>query len=255
MGGSIEQEGIIAGYSFLPFLLVVFLAIFPLTLIEGLIYASTIIGVFLFSEFFNVGTFTIKSLGEIWLLVLLSGIAMWAQMAQLHMLLSLYREATRDALTGLVNRRVLTVWLKRGILEARANNTPLSVLLFDLDLFKKINDTYGHLTGDAVLQSFSKLLSQQIFNRNLIGRYGGEEFLAILPGKNEDWATEMAERIRKNCRNLKLQSIDGDSIQLTVSVGVTELNASDDTQSLLNRVDKGLYLAKESGRDLVVRSQ
>jgi len=254
LGGNMPEEGVLAGYSFLPFLLVVFLAIFPLTLIEGISYATGVILIFLCSEILYGSLFTIKTLGDIWLLVLLSGIAMWAQLAQLHMLLSLYREATRDTLTGLVNRRVLTKWLDMGIQEARTNNTPLSVLLFDLDLFKKINDNYGHLTGDRVLQAFSKLLSQQIFNKNFIGRYGGEEFLAILPGKDEDWATQVAERIRKNCRNLKLQAIDGDIIQLTVSVGVTELNATDDSQSLLNRVDKGLYLAKESGRDLVARS-
>ena len=255
MGGGMPEEGVLAGYAFLPFLLVVFMAIFPLTLVEGMFYAGFVVMVFLGTEYLFGTLNQIQVLGDVWLLALLAGIAMWAQLAQLHMLLRLYREATRDALTGLVNRRVLTKWLDVEINRARDEHAKLSVLLFDLDLFKRINDTYGHLTGDVVLQRFSKLLSSKIFDRNLIGRYGGEEFLAILPGKDEEHAIEMAERIRKACRTLKVKTTEGDVVQFTVSIGVTELHDDDDTQTLVKRVDKGLYLAKESGRDLVARSQ
>ncbi len=255
LGGGLPEEGILAGYSFLPFLMIVFMAIFPLTLLEGLVYAAFVIAVFLGTEYLFGTLWHIQVLGDVWLLALLAGITLWAQLAQLHMLLRLYREAAYDALTGLVNRRVLTKWLDVQIRHAKENNNPLSVLLFDLDLFKRINDTYGHLTGDAVLQRFSRLLSSKIFEPNLIGRYGGEEFLAILPGKDEDHAIEMAERIRQACRHIRVESSDGEEVRFSVSIGVTQLNDNDDSQSLIKRVDQGLYLAKESGRDLVARAQ
>lgn len=131
-------QGALVGYSFLPYITVVLLAIFPLTLMEGFSYASLVGVTFLFSELYFNESLTIISLGNIWLLTLLAGIAIWAQLAQLQMLLRLYREASRDPLTGLVNRRVLNKWLELEITRARQQGRPLSVLLFDLDFLKRL---------------------------------------------------------------------------------------------------------------------
>ncbi len=246
---------VLVGYSFLPYLTVALLAIFPLTLIEGIGYASLVGVTFLVSEVYFGGFLTISTLGDIWLLTLLAGVAMWAQLAQLHMLLRLYREASRDALTGLVNRRVLNKWLTLEITRARQQQQPLSILLFDLDFFKQVNDTYGHLTGDKVLQAFSRLLRRDLVNYNLIGRYGGEEFLAVLPNLDESGAMIIAERIRKNCHRVQTQGSEGRIVSFTVSIGVTGLRDTDTTETLVHRVDKGLYSAKMKGRDTVVLAE
>jgi len=250
-----DIETVLVGYSFLPYLTVVLLAIFPLTLIEGLGYASLVGITFLGSEVYFGGFLTISTLGDIWLLTLLAGIAVWAQLAQLHMLLRLYREASRDALTGLVNRRVLNKWLSLEITRARQEESSLSILLFDLDFFKQVNDTYGHLAGDKVLQTFSRLLKRDLVNYNLIGRYGGEEFMAVLPNLDESAAMIIAERIRKNCHSVQTQGSEGHIISFTVSIGVTGLRNTDTTETLVHRVDKGLYSAKMKGRDTVVLAE
>ncbi len=253
--GSTDIEVVLLGYSFLPYLTVVLLAIFPLTLVEGVGYASLVSITFLGTEIYFGDSLTISTLGDIWLLTLLAGIAVWAQLAQLHMLLRLYREASRDALTGLVNRRVLNKWLKLEITRARHQERPLSILLFDLDFFKRVNDTYGHLTGDKVLQAFSRLLKRDLVNFNLIGRYGGEEFIAVLPGQDESAAVAIADSIRKNCHTVQTRGPEGHVVSFTVSVGVTGLRSTDTTETLVRRVDKGLYSAKMKGRDIVVLAE
>jgi diguanylate cyclase (GGDEF)-like protein len=250
-----DIEGALVGYSFLPFLTVALLAIFPLTLVEGISFASLVGITFFGSELYFDGSLSIASLGDIWLLTLLAGIAIWAQLAQLQMLLRLYREASRDPLTGLVNRRVLNKWLDLEITQARQEERPLSVLLFDLDFFKRVNDTYGHLTGDKVLQSFSRLLKRDLVNCDLIGRYGGEEFIAVLAGQDEAAAVTIAERIRKDCHLVETRGPKGSIVNFTVSVGVTGLRDTDTTESLILRVDKGLYSAKMKGRDTVTLAE
>ncbi len=252
LGGEMEGEGIIAGYSFLPYLMVALMAIFPLTLIEGAGFALLSISFYIIAEFLVGDLFSLNALGDLWMLFLLATIAIWVQMTQLHMLMRLYREATRDALTGLVNRRVLFGWMEREIESEEKSNKPFSVLLFDLDLFKRINDTYGHLTGDYVLREFASLLNQTLPKSALVGRYGGEEFLAILPNTPVSEAKHLAEKVRNACHEARVQVADSDeSIGFTTSTGVAQYKAGENPNELLGRVDTGLYHAKESGRDLV----
>lgn len=249
MDGSGDQE-ILVGYHFLPFLLVALLAVFPLTLLEGVVFVL-LVGAFVAGFELYVGRlFDLATLADLWLLGLLASIALWAELTQLHMLLRLYREATRDPLTRLVNRRVLNRWLTLEVPRAHAEQRPLSVLLFDLDLFKRINDTYGHLVGDAVLRAFGELLGKEAAT-SLVGRYGGEEFLAILPGMDGHEALGVAERIRQGCSALTVASREGQPVSFSTSVGVAQLAAGEDAEALIARVDQGLYRAKEAGRDLV----
>ena len=252
LGGEVPDAGILMGYSFLPYLIVSLLAIFPFTVLEGLAFAGTIGVVVVGTEIFFGTLVSVRAFGEIWLLGLLAGIAMWAELAQLHMLLQLYREATRDALTGLVNRAILSKWLNLEVVRSIERRRPLSVLLLDLDLFKRINDTYGHMAGDLVLQVFARLLIRELPGENLIGRYGGEEFFAILPGKSEQHALELANRIRSACHRTRVRGADDQNIGFTVSIGVATLRPDEDADALIQRVDKALYRAKEAGRDLAV---
>ena len=250
-----DLKGILIGYSFLPYLTIVLLAIFPLTLLEGFIYALVAGLSFLCTELYLGHLQSTSSLGNLWLLTLLGGISIWAQLSQLHMLLRLYREASRDALTGLVNRGVLNKWMEPEIIQARENKQALSAMLIDLDFFKRVNDTYGHLTGDQVLKDFAALLKLQLAGYNLIGRYGGEEFLAILPGQNAASTTKLAERIKKRCHTRNARGINGETVSYTVSIGVSQLHDDDTTGSLIDRADKGLYKAKMEGRDRVINME
>lgn len=252
LNGNSSDHGILLGYSFLPFLIMALLTIVPLTFLEGLAYASLNIAFFLITKIVQGNLITIPSMGDLWLLLLLAIIALWVQMTQLHMLMRLYREATRDALTGLVNRRVLSDKLEQEIIQSTEQKDPLSVLLFDLDLFKRVNDTYGHHAGDTVLQAFSEILRSHCGDNHLVGRYGGEEFLAILPKTNVEHARDLAEKIRLACHRYTVYTAeDYKPINFTTSIGVALRKADEQSQDLLSRVDQGLYKAKSSGRDLV----
>jgi len=252
LGGGLPEEGVLLGYSFLPFLLVALLTIYPLTLVEGISYCIVVTGFFVSSEAYFGTLFTVATMGDFWLLALLGLIALLVEMTQIHMLLRLYREATRDALTGLVNRRVLFRWLDKEI-ESKAEDAGVfSILLFDLDLFKRINDNYGHPTGDDVLKLFSLILKQKISNEDLVGRYGGEEFMVILPGKSNQQAQRIAENIRSACHDVGVRNPTGDGlVRFTTSSGVAQWDGSETAEELIARVDQGLYHAKASGRDLV----
>lgn len=261
LGGGLPEEGVMVGYSFLPFLMVALLAVVPLTLLEGVLYIGLVLVFLIGAEFYFGTLFSIRTLGDLWLILLLAAIAIWVQLTQLHMLMRLYREATRDVLTGLVNRRILFGWLTQEVDAPNADQEnpdiePLSVLLFDLDLFKRVNDSYGHLTGDLVLKAFAQVLVRELPVRALVGRYGGEEFLAILPNTEVGEARELAEAVRNACHGTRVHSPDTQAVvSFTTSIGVAQLRSGESAESLLSRVDQGLYQAKESGRDLVAVAQ
>ncbi|MBF0218407.1 MAG: GGDEF domain-containing protein [Gammaproteobacteria bacterium] len=247
-----HSSGFIVGYNFLPYLMVGLLAIFPLTLLEALFFALLCgLPQVLFHLFIG-NLFTLEIFGELWLLGLLVGIAIWVELSQLHMLMRLYREATLDPLTALVNRRVLVRWMNREINDAARSHQPLAVLLFDLDKFKRINDEFGHLMGDQVLRLFARILRQELGDKLFYGRYGGEEFLAILPGYDLVQATAVAERIRDRCHQERVAVAGGEDISLTTSIGVARWQVGERFDDLISRVDQGLYMAKEWGRDRVV---
>ncbi|MFP4130731.1 MAG: diguanylate cyclase [Thiohalospira sp.] len=248
------DTGIVVGYYFLPYLMVSILAIFPLTLVEG-VAGVLVVGATLAMAELEAGRLTeLTTLAEFWLLGLLAAIVVWVQQSQLYMLLRLYREATRDALTGLFNRRALLAEMERARQDCHRNREPLSVLLFDLDLFKRINDTHGHLTGDAVLADFARVLRGVCDRDCLLARYGGEEFLVALPGRDAADARGLAETVRAETRERGVASEDGTAVGYTVSVGVAQVAEGEDVVELLSRVDQALYQAKEGGRDLVAEA-
>ena len=251
--GSMDADGALLGYSFFPFLMVALLTVVPLTLVEGILFISLTSSFYVIAAALGQELFSRHVLGDLWLLSLLGLVALWVQMSQLHMLMRLYREATRDALTGLVNRRVFIHWLEREKDSANARNKPLSVLLMDLDRFKRVNDDYGHLTGDRVLERFSNLLGRTLPDTALAGRYGGEEFIVILPNYRAEEAAAVAEKVRTACHGERVAVVDDDcEICFSTSIGVTQLRPDDTVTDLLARADNGLYDAKSAGRDAVV---
>ena len=157
-----------------------------------------------------------------------------------------------DDLTGLLNRRALIDKLEDEIRRTQRYKADLSILICDIDYFKEINDTYGHDTGDMVLRAISNLFKRLLRSIDVIGRYGGDEFLAILPETSMEGAKEIAERIRSAVEDLKLQGEGKDSIKTTLSLGVAEFNADkENINDLIKRADNALYIAKGKGRNRV----
>jgi len=164
-------------------------------------------------------------------------------------------QATHDALTGLWNRAAIRDILCRQIARARREGSHLCISIADLDHFKNINDTMGHATGDLVLQEAAQRLSSAIRQYDFIGRYGGEEFLVVLPGCDESVAEKQAERMRKSLGEMPFL-VPGGSVSVTVSLGISALTDSDsmDVESLLHAADVALYKAKSDGRNCVRRA-
>lgn len=154
-----------------------------------------------------------------------------------------------DPLTFLPNRRQIIGDLQREVIFSDRYGTPLTVSMLDIDYFKNINDTYGHTVGDDVLRSLAGELRDHIRYPDTMGRYGGEEFLIVLPHSTLSAASEQAERLCKRARSLRIQSGEQE-ISVTVSVGIAQYKVQkEDWQGLLNRADAALYQAKNNGRD------
>jgi diguanylate cyclase (GGDEF)-like protein len=244
--------GVIMVYAFFPFVTVAQLGVFSLPLLEGAALAIVpFVTLFVVEALFG-ELLSLPFLGDLTLLLLLTCLALWASMSELQMLLRLYRQATRDPLTGLFNRGALIERTRVELERTERNGHKLCVLLLDLDKFKRINDDHGHLTGDAVLNTFAQILQRVLRKSDLIGRYGGEEFLAVLPRTSAADAELLAEQIRTACTDAEVTSPDGDNVRFTTSVGVARLKPGETVQGLLRRVDKSLYRAKEAGRDCVI---
>ena len=154
--------------------------------------------------------------------------------------------ARMDALTGVMGRAAAELFLLQGLELAQQERLPLSLLICDLDNFKAINDRYGHPAGDAVLKSAARRLRRQTGNHGQVGRWGGEEFIAILPGMAKPEAMVLAERMR---RAIASQDLAG--LSVTASFGVAAYRRGDSLADLFERADQRLYEAKNSGRDTV----
>jgi diguanylate cyclase (GGDEF)-like protein len=155
-----------------------------------------------------------------------------------------------DALTGLSNRRQITGDLTRAVSAAHRHDTELSILLIDVDHFKAVNDTQGHQTGDRALAGIACAIEDALRREDLVGRWGGEEFLAILPATDLDGAIVVAERIRTRVEQLEILTDDSVASGFTVSIGVAACSR-EGVDRLLERADSALYAAKDAGRNRV----
>ncbi len=167
---------------------------------------------------------------------------------QSHFIRSQMAEARTDAMTGLLNRRAFDEELARRLAEFERTESPLSLILLDIDHFKRCNDRYGHQAGDAVLRMLASTLLETARDMDLVARYGGEEFAVILPAANGEAALAVAGRInaeiaRRACR------FEDHRLKVTVSLGVAQAIPLEDASRLIGRADAALYAAKESGRN------
>jgi len=154
-----------------------------------------------------------------------------------------------DSLTFLPNRRQIMVDLQNAVTFSNRYGTPLTISMLDIDLFKNINDQYGHTVGDEVLRSLAAELRQHIRHPDTIGRYGGEEFLIVLPHSTMNAATDQAQRLCEKMRSLEI-AVGDQVLSVTISIGVAQYKIDkEDWQTFLSRADRALYQAKNKGRD------
>jgi len=161
----------------------------------------------------------------------------------------LYEKAITDPLTNLYNRTFLQEFLEKKFLEAKRYNFPLSIAMIDIDFFKKINDTYGHLTGDCVLKELALLLKKAFRGSDIVARYGGEEFVIVMPFTDLNSACKKLEEFRGIVEKHKFCM---ENLKVTISVGVAQLDRENDIMTLIEKADKNLYEAKNSGRNRVI---
>ncbi len=163
-------------------------------------------------------------------------------------------ESVTDALTALGNRKFFNASLERSVAQCHAENAPLALLLADVDHFKKINDSYGHVVGDRVLRFVANILKRGIKGRDVAARYGGEEFAVILPGTPLAGAMEVAEQLRLGVMKGELirRSTGEKQMRVTISIGVAILHHRTSPQALIEAADVCLYAAKRSGRNCVI---
>ncbi len=162
-------------------------------------------------------------------------------------------EAMVDPMTGVMNRRGFDFNMKQIVEVSRQAATPLSLVMLDIDRFKRINDTYGHLFGDKVISGLAAVLRANIKGKDIVARLGGEEFGLLLPETDQDGARQLSEKIRRMMELSKIRRLDKNEQigGITISLGVATLTEDEDMTTLMDRADKALYASKENGRNRV----
>ncbi len=186
------------------------------------------------------------------IITLLSISVLWLEISRLYE--AIEYQAMRDELTGISNRRAIVAQLQRELTRATRENSPCSVAIFDIDFFKRVNDTWGHPAGDQVLKWVTKVIGNSIRAYDTLGRYGGEEFLMVMPGAGQDVAISIADRARMAIQDQACM-VDDVEIRITISAGIATASAGADFEALLRSADHALYRAKDSGRNRVVLAE
>jgi len=235
-------------FSMMPYFILAMLGLFPLTISGGIFVVACVFTPFVIFKLLLVNQPFWLFFNDVWLFMLFAGISLWLQVGQLSMLMKLYRESTVDPLTKLINRRVLLRLAQRS----HEYHEVYSVIMFDLDRFKRINDNYGHAVGDEFLVAVAKVIQKELRTTDIIARFGGEEFVAILPEINLNDANIIASRVAIAISRQVIVSADGKDLSVTASVGVTQRKQDENIDEALKRADDFLYFAKENGRDRVI---
>lgn len=180
---------------------------------------------------------------------LLSTSVLWLEISRLYE--AIEDQATHDELTGIYNRRAIVMQLQRELARTRRENASCSIATFDVDYFKHVNDTWGHPAGDEVLKWVTRTIGGNIRTYDTLGRYGGEEFLLIMPGIGRAGAMVIADRARLAIEE-QVCTVGDAQIRITISAGVAASHGDGDPEALLQLADDALYRAKKSGRNRVV---
>ncbi len=160
-------------------------------------------------------------------------------------------EASKDALTGVANRKTFNNFLEDALKTQKRTRKPISLIMCDIDFFKRINDKWGHQTGDQVICYVSGVLQTYVPNGGLVARMGGEEFAIIAPDLDAKGARDIAEKIRQTVERKKLirRTSKEDLGQITISMGVGQINSNEDPRDFIERIDEALYASKNNGRN------
>jgi GGDEF domain-containing protein len=189
-------EAVSMGYVFLPFVIMAGLSIFPITALEGLLFAVPVMGVMFGVAQVNESIIPFNSyLGAIWLLALIAGVSTFAGMSQLHFLCQLVRQSSLDGLTEIYNRGAGVELLRVHFTAAQKSGKPLALVFLDLDNFKSINDRYGHEEGDNVLRQAAEQMRQTMRRSDILIRWGGEEFVIAMPATTHEQALAPMQRL------------------------------------------------------------
>jgi diguanylate cyclase (GGDEF)-like protein len=245
---NIPVEVVPSIFSMMPYFILAMLGLFPLTISVGFFVIFCIFTPFVIYNLVLVNKPFWLFFNDIWLFMLFAGISLWLQVGQLSMLMKLYRESTVDPLTKLINRRVLLRLARRS----HEYHEVYSVVMFDLDRFKRVNDNYGHAIGDKVLVAVAKVIQRKLRATDIIARFGGEEFVAVLPKTKLDDANIIASRVAVAISRQVITLADGNELIVTASVGVTQRKQAENLDDVLKRADDFLYFAKDNGRNQVI---
>ncbi|PVV12464.1 MAG: hypothetical protein B6D72_07940 [gamma proteobacterium symbiont of Ctena orbiculata] len=232
-------------YALLPFVMVAGLTLFPLAISEFLSYALPIFFLVVYSVYPQTSAEIPEAASTIWLLILLLGVALFASMTQLRYMLSQVSHASYDVLTGMLSRRAGIEILELQFRLASMSEKPMSILYFDLDNFKVINDTYGHDAGDTVLRVASQQIRDTVRKGDSVIRWGGEEFIVVLPTADHKEANDVITRIM-----LAGLGDRPDGAPVTASIGIAEIRQDrlKDWKSQVELADHRMYTAKSNGR-------
>ncbi|MCM8855055.1 MAG: GGDEF domain-containing protein [Candidatus Thiodiazotropha sp.] len=232
-------------YALLPFVMVAGLTLFPLTLLEFISYALPIFLAAVFSAYPQTTAEIAQAVSTVWLLELLLGVALFASLTQLRYMLSQVSHASYDVLTGMLSRRAGIEILELQFRLALMSEKPLSILYFDLGNFKTINDTYGHDIGDKVLKMAAKQIRDMVRKGDSVIRWGGEEFIVILPTASAKEANDVIERIMQAGVGLRP---DGNPVTASIGVAEVQQDKLSDWKTQVELADHRMYTAKTSGR-------
>lgn len=243
-------EAIATGYAFLPFVMVAGLSVFPLTALEGFIYSLPILAVEIGVAIVGADGLDWSShLGAVWLLLLIAAVSTMAGMSQLGFMMALVRQASRDALTGSFTRASGEELLEIQFNISQRSGTPLAIAFVDLDNFKSVNDIHGHEAGDEVLANAVQAIRSALRSSDILARWGGEEFILVLPHTDRHEAIVVVERIRAGGLGLRP---DGKPVTASFGIAVSLVEQTENWRDLVEIADKRMYAAKQSGKDRLV---
>lgn len=243
------QAGVSSGYNFLPFVMLAGLSIFPLTMVETLVFAAPILLI-------QLGAYMMRwplldwptAAASLWLLMLIASVSTLAGVSQLAFIIVLVREAMNDSLTGCFSRNSGEKLLEAQFVQASRSGDPLALAFVDLDFFKQINDKHGHDAGDCALIEATKSLRSHQRTSDMLVRWGGEEFVLIMPKTDSEQAQIALERICKSGIGQR-----PDRTPLTASIGIAERlqDNTTDWRELVEMADLRMYKAKQGGRNRI----
>jgi diguanylate cyclase (GGDEF)-like protein len=252
MGANGFASTITAIYAFLPLIMVAGLSMFPLTAIEGAIYASPVLIAEIIMGIGRVDNLNLSPLiSTSWLVIVIALVATLSGMSQLGFMIALVHTALRDSLTGCFSRLSGVELLEIQFIISLRSGSPLSIAFIDLDNFKSVNDTYGHETGDQILVAAAESIRATLRTGDMLARWGGEEFILIMPNTFFEESISAMERLRVQGFGMRPEGEP-----MTASIGVAERteDGTEDWKALVDIADQRMYLAKQGGKDKIVFS-